>query len=351
MKERKRRWLWLLAAAMLVGATSSGWAVSLPFEDGFENTAVGAYPAPDGWIALLIGKSGYVSNGVAHTGGQSFRLDSWPWLARTDYVRLDQVPDCVGYQASVYLDAAKGRAGAVGFVNRFGSAPMVNYFLVDGRSRRVMFYGASWVDLGPYTPGTWCSVHADLDYPELKADLWVNGVLMAEQVGIAPREFYTSSTTSVLLNQWGVNAPSTSFSDSYWGNLVYFDDLELWEWSKVITVVVDIKPGSDTNPINLRSRGVLPVAIFSSEDFDATQVDPSTVDVAGAGVAVRGRGRYMAHPEDVDGDGLVDLVIQVEVQDLDPSQLQDGYAVVTGATYDDEEFQGEDAVLLVPGRG
>jgi hypothetical protein len=40
-----------------------------------------------------------------------------------------------------------------------------------------------------------------------------------------------------------------------------------------IPVLIDIKPGSDPNSINLGSRGTVPVAILSTQDFDATTVD------------------------------------------------------------------------------
>ena len=56
-------------------------------------------------------------------------------------------------------------------------------------------------------------------------------------------------------------------------------------------------------------------------------VDPDTVELAGAGVEVRGKSnKYMAHEEDVDGDELVDLVVQVATENLDPGSFQDGYA-------------------------
>lgn len=42
-------------------------------------------------------------------------------------------------------------------------------------------------------------------------------------------------------------------------------------------VVIDIKPGSDPNAINPRSKGVIPVAILTTDTFDAQSVDPSTV--------------------------------------------------------------------------
>ena len=44
-----------------------------------------------------------------------------------------------------------------------------------------------------------------------------------------------------------------------------------------LDVVIDIKPGSETNPVNVKSKGVIPVAILTTADFDATSVDHTTV--------------------------------------------------------------------------
>ena len=78
-------------------------------------------------------------------------------------------------------------------------------------------------------------------------------------------------------------------------------------------------------------------------------MDAETVFLSGTGVAVRGRGsNLLAHEQDVDGDGLLDLVIQVETENLDPDQFQDGFAVLTGTTFDGEEFLGLDEITIVP---
>lgn len=42
-------------------------------------------------------------------------------------------------------------------------------------------------------------------------------------------------------------------------------------------VAIDIKPTSCPNPFNVDGRGVLPVAIVGTEDFDISQVDPASV--------------------------------------------------------------------------
>ena len=44
-------------------------------------------------------------------------------------------------------------------------------------------------------------------------------------------------------------------------------------------VAVDIKPGSCPNPLNVKSKGVLPAAIMGTENFDVTRVDPDTLQL------------------------------------------------------------------------
>jgi hypothetical protein len=104
---------------------------------------------------------------------------------------------------------------------------------------------------------------------------------------------------------------------------------------------VDIKPGSEPNSINLKSKGVIPVAILSSPDFDATFVDPVTVVFAGASPL-----RWAV--EDVDGDGFLDLVLHYRTQETDivPGDIE---ACVTGHLFDGVPIQGCDSVGTVPG--
>ena len=124
------------------------------------------------------------------------------------------------------------------------------------------------------------------------------------------------------------------------------------DWIRVVTLAplevdIDIKPGSYPNPINPGSNGVVPVAIFSSPEFDATQVDPTSVELGGAGVAVRGKGKPMAHVEDVDGDGLLDLLVQVETENF--AELGEGGIVaLTGTTFGGQDIVGYDDIIVVP---
>jgi len=48
-----------------------------------------------------------------------------------------------------------------------------------------------------------------------------------------------------------------------------------------VEVAVDIKPESCPNPLSVKEKGALSVAIVGTEEFDVTQVDPATVTLAG----------------------------------------------------------------------
>ena len=104
-------------------------------------------------------------------------------------------------------------------------------------------------------------------------------------------------------------------------------------------VDIDIKPGSSPNRINLKSKGKVPVAVLTTDDFDATTVDPDTVLFAGATPL-----RWAI--EDVDYDGDMDLLFHFKTQEL---LLFLGYYEVSleGYTFDGTWITGADSVNIV----
>ncbi len=357
-----RRELLFAAALLLAAVLVSGglaYAVALPFQEGFEDTETGVYPSGDIWNNLSSASAlgAYVTEEEHLGGSKSFRLNScWLFAPQMDYVVLDELPAHLSYEAAVCVHATSGLEALVGFMDGYNSTyPMWNFFCVEGATGSVSFCGEEQVALGSYTPGDWCTVRADLNYESLTAKLWVNGELVAQGVEITPREFNYAPLGDIVTDQWGV----VSTDALAWSNIVYFDDLHLWESITLLTVDIDIKPGSATNPINLTAEGVLPVCVFSSETFDATRIDPFTCELAGAPVALRGEGEEepLAHVEDVDGDGLLDMMLQFEIQQLDPLQLAGGWAVLVGSltagdmvcatSSQGDEFVGMDQVALV----
>jgi CubicO group peptidase (beta-lactamase class C family) len=115
---------------------------------------------------------------------------------------------------------------------------------------------------------------------------------------------------------------------------------------KVRTVTIDIKPGSYPNSINLGSNGNIPVAIFSTEDFDATTVDPTTITLAGASVRIKGKGTPQASASDVDGDGILDLIVHVDTTAFELT-VGDVEAELMGMTFDGKKIRGVDSISIV----
>ena len=76
-------------------------------------------------------------------------------------------------------------------------------------------------------------------------------------------------------------------------------------------------------PIPLNPKILTPIAILSTPDFDATQINPATVTLAGAMAKTR-RGRTKYTIKDVNRDRLKDLVVYVDTRyvKLDPTNGQ-----------------------------
>ena len=113
-----------------------------------------------------------------------------------------------------------------------------------------------------------------------------------------------------------------------------------------VNVDIDIKPGSDPNTINLGSNGNVPVAIFSDATFDATTIDPTSVTLEDAQVRMKGNGTAQASSDDINLDGLLDLVVHVETSGLDLT-VGDVVAQLNGVTYGGRAITGSDMVRVI----
>jgi len=113
--------------------------------------------------------------------------------------------------------------------------------------------------------------------------------------------------------------------------------------SSFIPVTIDIKPGSDPNTINLKSKGVIPVAVLTDEFFNAEDVVIDSVVFAKASPTKR-------NLEDIDNDDDLDLILHFEIQDLQLT-LDDAEVVLTGSLIDEALIKGIDFVKVIsPGK-
>jgi hypothetical protein len=127
--------------------------------------------------------------------------------------------------------------------------------------------------------------------------------------------------------------------------------------SKFAEIGIDVKPGSYPNCFNLNGKGVIPVAILGSADFDVENIDTETLRFNGLEVQVRGKKeKTLCHLEDVSGDfsniegapdGNLDLVCQFEDN---PFQWisGDGHAELIGELYNGLRIKGTDTICIVP---
>lgn len=134
-------------------------------------------------------------------------------------------------------------------------------------------------------------------------------------------------------------------------------------------VFIDIKPGSCPNPFNLKSRGLLPVAILGTSDFNVDTIDPASIRLNGV-APIRSSKEDVAAPftgeiatcEDCDEsgpDGFMDLTLkfsaQAIVQALGVNNVNDGDCLIltlTGTLNGGTPIIGEDVLrILKKGKG
>lgn len=78
-----------------------------------------------------------------------------------------------------------------------------------------------------------------------------------------------------------------------------------------LSVTIDIKPGSSTNPVNPRSNGMLPVVVFGSPGLDTLQIDITNLRLGITGLEAAPRKNHSY--QDVNLDGEMDLMLQFRI--------------------------------------
>ncbi len=117
-----------------------------------------------------------------------------------------------------------------------------------------------------------------------------------------------------------------------------------------VPVCIDIQP----NTLNVRSKGVLPVAILGTEVFDVTQIDPDSVYLEGV---YRERYNYedVTGPHDCESpDGNVDMTLKFDRKQIIPviGDVNDGDVIeltLTGnlkSEFGGTPIQGTDTIII-----
>ncbi len=115
----------------------------------------------------------------------------------------------------------------------------------------------------------------------------------------------------------------------------------------MLLVNIDIKPNSEVNAFNLKSKGVVPVAVLGAEDFDVNQIDLSTATLDGASPRTRGQSGNDGSFQDINGDSIVDLILHFDMRDMNIDPLA-STLILTGELLDGTAFEGSDVIRIVP---
>ena len=132
---------------------------------------------------------------------------------------------------------------------------------------------------------------------------------------------------------------------------------------EMLSVHVDIKPQSCPNPLNVKSKGVLPVVILSTDVFDVNEIDPNSLEILGIG-PIRYSYEDVAAPADANAlpeecvcstegpDGYTDMTLKFDTSEMIEAivEVEDGDYVVltlTGSLKDGTPIEGTDCVMII----
>ena len=131
--------------------------------------------------------------------------------------------------------------------------------------------------------------------------------------------------------------------------------------AKELTVEIDIKPNSCPNLLNIKSQGVIPVAILGSENFDVNEINPDSIQLLEV-TPIRYNIEDVSMPVDREDDcdcttegtdGYEDMILKFKTQEIVEGlgPVNNGEEIVLtlkGHLLDRTEIEGEDCVVISP---
>lgn len=140
-----------------------------------------------------------------------------------------------------------------------------------------------------------------------------------------------------------------------------FDDMVYSTETLAFGVEIDIKPGSCPNPLNVESKGVLPIAVLGTEGFSVFEIDLASIRLHGV-APIRSGYEDVSTPvwdaldecacTEEAPDGFVDLTLKFDTQEVvealgpvaDGEELE---LILTCELIDGTPLQGSDCIRII----
>ena len=119
-------------------------------------------------------------------------------------------------------------------------------------------------------------------------------------------------------------------------------------------VSIDIRPGEAPNKINLSAKGLLPVAVLTTPDFDASHFAPEMAHLSDARIAMSmgcvGAEAVRWNYTDVNRDGRLDIVFFFRIQELNLTSGSTAATLMAHGSYGSSmiHIHGTDSVKVKP---
>ena len=107
-------------------------------------------------------------------------------------------------------------------------------------------------------------------------------------------------------------------------------------------MVIEVKPGDSHTSIEPKRGGMIPVAVLTTQEFDASRVDPATVRVGATGTEAA---VFRSMSEDIDRDGDTDMLLLIRVQDM-KLECSDTTVHLRGKTLEGQQIEGKKTVKM-----
>lgn len=291
---------------------------------------------------------------------------SWVKLPVPDGGSIDAVAPAIAPNdpQTIYLGGESPNAifkstdGGGFWVQVFTSPAPVHILAIDRFDSQVLYAGTSGSGVFKSVDGgaTWqaansgltkLNIHALAIDPSQPQIVYAGAVASSDLSG----GLFKSTDGGATWHEIGfgvTNADVYALAADYTGTVYIGTNHGLFKLGAVQPVDIDINPGNDANVINCTRPNVLiPVAILTTDAFDATTVDHTTVLFEGASESHVNKksGQPLRHEEDVDLDGDLDLIFHFRLSSTSLT-CASTQTILTGRTFVGLAITGSDRVSM-----